>query len=487
MPAPPDGRRSFPKPLLAVIGLVLVSRLGYHLAGVRFDASSLPWFWQFVDPALLRSNLAQSLWYLHSQPPAFNAFLGAVLNLFAGHETVAFTFGYLLAGLIFTAAMFLLLRGLGVPDTPSAILTGIYVVSPACVLYENWLFSTYPATVLLLLTALFWQRFVRRGRSLDAVLLFAAAGLLAMTWSLFHLVWLLGLVLTLVLFRRKDWRKVVLAAAVPLLLVVLWYGKNLVQVGEFTGSTWFGINFSKMTNSMLTIPERRTLYDNGTISAVSLLPPFSEPDKYYGALPKPGRTGVPVLDQEMKPSGVANFNNALFVAVSRQYGRDARRILTVQPVAYLRGLAESYLIYYLPANAYLFLDNNATRIKGLARLASILDGRFFYHTDRSLRLTRPAQYYLQGFLNTGWFLILAYALVLAAGLALLLRPSPFLPQPPSLFLLWFNVAWVTLLANAFEVGENNRFRFVTDPLVFAFLAALVSGWLARRRRVRTEA
>jgi hypothetical protein len=47
----------------------------------------------------------------------------------------------------------------------------------------------------------------------------------------------------------------------------------------------------------------------------------------------------------------------------------------------------------------------------------------------------------------------------------------------------FNVAWVTLVANAVEVGENNRFRFVTDPLVFAPIAALVVNWL-RQRRVR---
>ena len=40
-----------------------------------------------------------------------------------------------------------------------------------------------------------------------------------------------------------------------MLVVAMWYGKNLVQVGEFTGSTWFGMNFSKMTNSMLTVPE----------------------------------------------------------------------------------------------------------------------------------------------------------------------------------------------------------------------------------------
>jgi len=464
--------------VFVVVGVFVLTRIGYYVAGVRFDASSLPWFWQFIDPALLKTNLGQSLWYLHSQPPTFNLFLGLVLNLFPGHETLAFTTCYLLLGIAFTVAMFLLLRELGVPDTPSAVLTAVYIASPTCVLYENWLFYTYPLTLLLLLTALFWQRFVRRGRFVDALLVFACAAVLTMTWSLFHLVWLLGLVLALVLLRRRDWRKVLAAAAVPLLIVTLWYGKNLVQFGQFTGSTWFGINFSKMTNSMLTVPERRALYDNGTISSVSMVPPFSNPDKYYSALPKPTPTGIPILDQELKPSTIPNFNNVLFIAVSRQYGRDARRILAAHPTAYLRGLAESYLLYFLPASAYLFVAGNAEHISGLERFASIaFDGRFSYHLDHGLRSTQPARYYLQGLLNTGWFLILAYVFVLIFGLVLLFRHSG-----SSFFFVWFNVAWVTLVANAVEVGENNRFRFMTDPLVFVFVASLGSAWLAGRRK-----
>jgi hypothetical protein len=480
---PQATRRSTLQMLLAVMGLVVVSRVGYYLAGVRFDASSLPWFWQYANPALLKANLAQSLWYLHSQPPAFNAFLGVVLGLFAGHETVVFTVCYLLIGLVFTAGLFLLLKELGVPDTPNAVLTAVYVASPACVLYENWLFYTYPLTVLLLLAALFWRRFVRLGHFLDALLLFACAALLALTWSLFHLIWLLGLVLALALYRRRDWRKMLAAAAVPALVVMLWYGKNLVQVGEFTGSTWFGMNFSKMTNSMLTAPERRALYDNGTISAVSMIPPFSEPGKYSATIPMPGSTGIPVLDEEVKPAGIPNFNNTLFVAVSRQYGRDAFRILAARPAAYLRGLAESYLLYFLPASAYLFLNGNAVHIRSLDRIVSIIfNGRFVYHSDHTLRQTRPSQYYQQAILNTGWFLMLAYVVVLALGLLLLLRPSSLIPHSPSLFFLWFSVAWMTFVANALEVGENNRFRFVTDPLVFTFLVAVTADWLRRRGR-----
>ena len=477
---PPAAPRFSPWWLAGVIAALALARVGYYGAGVRFDASPLPWYWQFVDPGLLRANLGQSLWHLHSQPPGYNLFLGLVLNLFPGHETAAFHVCYLLLGLAFAVAMFLLLRESGVPDAVSGLLTATYVASPGCVLYENWLFYTYPVTVFLLLAALFWRRFLMRGRFLDAMLLFACGAALALTWSLFHLVWLVLLAAILVLARRQGWRKILTAAAVPLLVVVIWYGKNRVQVGDFTGSTWFGLNLSKMTNSMLTAPQRRALHESGTISAISLVPPFSSPDDYYGAVPRPLPRDIPVLDQEVKPSGAPNFNNAVYVAVSRQYGRDALGILGVRPAAYLRGLAESYLIYFLPASAYLFLDNNAIHIRGLVRFASILDGRFVYRSDRSLRQTRPALYYRQGLLNTGWFLVLAYAFVLIFGLLHVLRGSSRRTSLfPSLLFCWFNVAWMTFVANGLEVGENNRFRFVTDPLVFAFLAAAAVTWLQR--------
>ncbi len=85
----PTAQRSSPWPLVAVVAVFLLSRVGYYVAGVRFDASSLPWFWQYIDPVLLKTDLGQSLWYLHSQPPAFNLFLGIVLNLFPGSAPLA--------------------------------------------------------------------------------------------------------------------------------------------------------------------------------------------------------------------------------------------------------------------------------------------------------------------------------------------------------------------------------------------------------------
>ncbi len=474
-------KRPVPWPLVGLIGVFVASRVGYYLAGVRFDASTLPWYMHFVDPALLRTDLLQSLWYLHSQPPLFNLFLGIVVNLFPGWETAAFSACYLLLGLAFTLVLFFLLRGFGIPDVWSAVAAAVYVSSPAVVLYENWLFYTYPVTVLLLAAALFWQRFARAGRSVDALLLFACGAGLALTWSLFHLVWLIALAVILILARRHAWRRVLAAAAVPVLVVALWYGKNSVQVGEFTGSTWFGMNFSRMTSMMLTGAERWKLHRDGTISDVSMVPPFSDPGRYSL---RPVPTGIPVLDQVKKPSGRANFNNSLYIGVSRQARSDAFGMIAAHPVVYLRGLARSFSIYVVPASDNPPLYGNLRRIAGLDFFYSVvLNGCLGrYHPDRRPDLTDPLRYLWQNLAEEGWLLVLAYAAAIVLGLLFSLHPSLLRTGRLPLFFLWANVVWMTVAGNAFDCGDNNRFRFAVDPLAFVLLLVVARQLLTRARR-----
>ncbi|MDP9419722.1 MAG: hypothetical protein M3P53_06190, partial [Actinomycetota bacterium] len=56
--------------------------------------------------------------------------------------------------------------------------------------------------------------------------------------------------------------------------------------------------------------------------------------------------------------------------------------------------------------------------------------------------------------------------------------------PSSLLLafLWSTVAYVAVVSNLVEIGENDRFRLYTDPLVLVLVAALAVTWRARRRR-----
>jgi len=44
-------------PLFAVVDLFAVSRIDHYVAGVRCDATTLPWFRQFIDPALVQHRV----------------------------------------------------------------------------------------------------------------------------------------------------------------------------------------------------------------------------------------------------------------------------------------------------------------------------------------------------------------------------------------------------------------------------------------------
>jgi hypothetical protein len=466
--------------LAAVAAAFVASRLIYHMVGLRFDVSPITWFWQYVDPDLLRLHLSQSLLYLHSQPPLANLGLGLVLNAFPGHESAVFAALFHFAGFVLATTLFLFMAELGISDRLSALATFIFVASPACILYESWLFYTMPVAAMLAVMARHLHRFFKHGSALDLLLCFSLAAFTALTWSLFHVAWFVLLAALLVAFRRNDWRRIALSALVPLMLIVGWYAKNQSLFGRFTNSTWFGMNLSKMTNSMLSVSERRVLVSTGKVSQVSLVPPFSSLERYQTLIPPTPPTGVPVLDEEVKPSGVPNYNNLSYIAVSRQYGRDALRILLIKPDAYLRASAEAWQIWFTPASAYYFLSGNRQHFSRLERFWSFLEGRILYHRDRTLKATAPARYYVEGLLNTGILIILAYLLVVIYGVVLIVRRRDLDPARLTILFLTLNVVYVMLVGNAIEVGENNRFRFSVDPLVLVIVIYVVQQALARR-------
>ncbi|MES2387281.1 MAG: hypothetical protein V4543_04725, partial [Bacteroidota bacterium] len=69
---------------LILLGLVfIISRILAYLAGVRFDSDTmLADTWQLADAKLLQTNLLQTIFYLNTQPPLFNLFVGLVLKIF---------------------------------------------------------------------------------------------------------------------------------------------------------------------------------------------------------------------------------------------------------------------------------------------------------------------------------------------------------------------------------------------------------------------
>ena len=150
-----------------LIAAFIVSRFIFHRAGVRFDMTPLEWYWQYIDSPLLRTKLLESTFYLHSQPPLFNLFLGGVLKAFPGLEAAAFATVYRGLGLLLAGSMYLLMRGLRIRLWIALLLSLAFVTSPPCLYFENWLFYAYPLAVFLCLAALFLQRYARNQHVLN--------------------------------------------------------------------------------------------------------------------------------------------------------------------------------------------------------------------------------------------------------------------------------------------------------------------------------
>ena len=281
--------------LVVVIVAFVVSRLLAWWAGVRLDVSLLQWAWQMLDFDLLRHDLLRSLLYLHAQPPVANLIIGL------GLKAEPFPLGlsiWLLAitlGIATPCALLVTFRRLGVGLLLRTVLVVTYVVSPWSLLYEHFTSYEYIVAACLAGAMAFLVGFANTGRWWPLIGAFTLLGLVPLTRSLFHLGWLVVVVILVILTVPAYTRRALTVAIPALLVVVAWYAKNLVLFGTFSASTWFGMNVALMTTNALPPAPREVLIARGKLSPVARIRPFSPLDVYprLGAvIPGPDRKSV---------------------------------------------------------------------------------------------------------------------------------------------------------------------------------------------------
>jgi hypothetical protein len=455
-------------PALAVGSAWAVSRGAAYAAGVRFDTSTLGVFWQLIEPDLLRDRLLESLYYLHSQPPLFNLFLGAVLKVFPTGSTQAFQAVYSLLGLVEALAVFVLLAQLGAPRILAAAGGILVAVLPATILYENWLFYEFPVAVALLLAALALRRFVERGSVASGIAFFGLLAAVVYTRSVFQHVWL-GATLLLVLVGAPHLRRrALLTAAIPFVAVALLYAKNVVEFGVFGTTSWSGMNLAQVVLASVSDEERARLVANGTLSRVSLAGPFSELGAYRGAYEPPAPTGIPVLDRTHMANGDANRNNLAYVEISEQYMRDALTLIRQRPGAYAESVLDGLQLFLTPSSDFLFVEENRQRI------------RPYEHLFNGLVLGRTP--YVRGI---AWGILLAYVIALVFGgkaSARAVRRRNGDPAAITIGFVWLTVSYVTLVLVLAQVIENQRIRYLVDPLTVVLLVLAIHAAAGKLQR-----
>ena len=457
-----------------------VSRLGYYLLGVRFDARPVLHYFQFVDPELLKHRLFESLFYLHTQPPGWNLYTGAVLKLFPMSYPSVFHSIYMLLGLGICWSSYHLMRTLRVNHWLAFSLALWFIVTPGVVLFENYMLYEYLVAFLLIAAAVALVHFLRDFRFRWAMLFFAALFGLVMVRNFFHLIYFAAILVALAFLSPSHRRTVFLCGALPLIAILALYVKNWLLFASFSGSTWMGMNMDTITAHQLTRQEARDFVSRGLISPVSLLDLGSPIDLYRPYIQMPARTGIPVLDDCVTSTGATNFNCAAFFQVQRIYTRDGLALLRNYPVVYLRSLEAAWFSYFLPAGDFPFFDLNRPKIHALDRVWNVVFfGQFKEASDRKeLRqlASRGARVSLG--LYTGLFLLIGlpalwlwgvYYLIIAVRCKTLDRPAAIL-----LGFLLLNIIYVTAIANFLSSFENNRYRFPLDAFYLVLLGVAMS-------------
>lgn len=469
--------------LYALLTMVfVVSRIGYYLLGVRFDARPVLHYFQFIDPELLKRRLFESLFYLHTQPPGWNLYTGAVLKVFPIAYPTAFHVTYLLLGLGLCWSMYYLMRIGGVSRWLAFTLAAWFIVSPGVVLFENYLLYEYLVAFLLIGAAAALACFVRDDRTIWAALFFAALFSLVLVRNFFHLVYFGAILAALAYVCRAYRRTVLLCGALPLVMILGLYAKNWLLFGSFSGSTWMGMNVDTITAHQLTGAEARNLVRRGVISPASLLDLGSPIDGYRPYIQTPARTGIPVLDDCVTSSGATNFNCLAFLQVQRIYTRDGLALLKIYPVVYLRSVETAWFTYFLPSGDFPFFDLNRPKIHAIDRFWNLVFfGQFKEASDRKeLRRLAAQGAGLSLVLYTGVFLMIGLPALWIWGVYYVISGvrRKTLDRPTAIVIgfLLLNIAYVTAIANLLSSFENNRYRFPLDAFYVVLLGvALTKG------------
>lgn len=449
---------------LGMAAIFLVVHGLYFRVGVRFQTDPLQDYWQYLDQELLRTRLGESLFYLHTQPPLFNLFLGLVLKS-TDHPLTVLHGLYLGMGLALYLCLYALMREFRISRGVAVATATLFLVSPSFVLYEHWLYYAFPVALALVVSVLCLSRLLRTG-SAGAIAGFVTSLLvLCGTWSLFHLLYFVLAVALAVRLRRGSSRRIIAAAALPFLLVLSVYVKNQVVFGQFTASTWMGMNFWAFTGDQVSLEVRRQMVSDGRLSPVSVVPRFSELKLYPAAYQQPtGYEAVPALATPYKKSGRTNYNHIAYVAISACYMRDAWVLLRVNPKAPVHAMQSAWGTYFRSSTDYPFLKRQP-----IERWIEWWD-RLVYGQISYRRLVVPgivSSHPICLFLWLGLTLSIAYGLCIGMGRG---RGRDFAPeQRAGVLFLCGNILYVAVVGNMFENGENNRFRFATDPLSVVLL------------------
>jgi len=385
----------------------------------------------------LRDAPVESLNYIHIQPPGFDFVRTVLVHLWPSLDIRAalqqVDLGlYVLWAILYSLGGLLIFQWLSrlVGQETALLASLLFLLHPAAMLYSTLLDTTLLASVLILWMYYSLWKLRRGGSSIFAVT--AAVLLLFFFRSLFQLPFLLVMAVSLCLLK-VPWRAVVLFLLITGGICGSYVAKQYHQFGLLTTSSFTGLNLVRSAG----ITKYTWPYEVDPVGELS------------DTLPK-------VLTRKSKVTGTLNYNNLCYLEFDRQLKGEYRDYLSATPVpVLLRSYYNNLQIYLRPSSNY----SPPKIIEGLP-WKSAYDGVF----------SGPVLIVLLCLAGVIWLVKARREKDYACRVGILL---------PALYILV-----VSLL---FEQGENHRFKFFLEPVLFVFIVAqfhdaVMRGWRRVLRR-----
>lgn len=462
---------------LTVAALLIVTRTIYLAMGLVFDASPAASYLQFIPGEWLEQDLLGSLYFSHASPPFLNLVTGIGLKLFGDGAWVFYALTWHLMGYALLYAVYFTARRLTGTTFIAWTVTSIIAISPAFHLYENWLMYTFPAACFVTVSAALLIRFLDAPTIRNGLLFFSTLALLVLTRSLFQLVWLVLVAVILLLIVPGARRQVVYTVALPLLVCVLWYGKNYYLYSTFSASSLLGLSLNNVTT--LTLP-REALQGHirrQELSRFAVISRYTELADLLASEDLVARTGLPLLDETYTPAGTLNYNSLEMRVAGEYYLQDSLKVREWYPLNYGIAMLLSHQVYFSPAamNRY-FSDDN---LAAVAPVSQLFD-RIAYgsaaepHDITQLHFGFSEKYHVA--VNPGRLLIILSMLVLIMGGARCITTVASMDWRTETIVfgyLFGNWLMIYLIGTYAELYENNRYRFIAEPFYWILLAVIL--------------
>ncbi len=462
-----------------IVLVFILSRLIFIFNGGDFVAKPLDFAMQYLDPLLLKSDLLKSLFYLHSQPPIFNLFLGIVLKLSA-IPSLSYELIFNTAGAVISLSFYGILMCLGINWIISLFISLVFMLNPTLILYEHLLYYSYFEILFVSLSLFFLIRWCRDKKYLNVLLFWIFLLCLGMIRSVFHPVFILAtsVILSSYLWfwvKEKHCAKVLFLSSIlalaPLSVLCL---KNTLVFGFFGTSSWEGMNLWTKVNGFA--PEQlEELRDKGIISSLAVkaeLRTFQQPigNYFIESELKNIPCHHPADCNQFKSTGYPNFNHNGYVYLSKQLLKDSLALIALDPSQFVFYTLGSYslTLWHSSDSVHALFEKNMEVVKKLEKIY-----RFLYFGFLGVESKLDERMWGRTIIITILFMIIYISTLINA-----FKKDDCGLTGIKLFCLFCLIihAYTLTVSSVIEFGENNRFRFPVDIAFLAMTAGNIMMW-----------